>query len=256
MYVIKDGEVFAVNMKNIQKKVLKRDTQNLQRKIIQCVLALCVVGGAEALALWGQYETEIENHFKQQDVQVELVEKNVNVKFSPSHIEYVGESGTKSYAYLPSEVRDNKNKKMNYPTDMEFKAAKKLSSKKIYKGNAKYVRIRISKEFLENEGLKKYYSVEPIKESDGYYLYTTYEACVGNMSYQNEELSQLIEKNTEENAIYKIEKRMYDQYRNIDKYRVQDIVLHRMKLMAIGDGILLIGAVGMYVWCRKHKEED
>ena len=98
-----------MNMKNIQKKVLKRDTQNLQRKIIQCVLALCVVGGAEALALWGQYETEIENHFKQQDVQVELVEKNVNVKFSPSHIEYVGESGTKSYAYLPSEVRDNKN---------------------------------------------------------------------------------------------------------------------------------------------------
>ena len=76
------------------------------------------------------------------------------------------------------------------------------------------------------------------------------------MSYQNEELSQLIEKNTEENAIYKIEKRMYNQYRNIDKYRVQDIVLHRMKLMAIGDGILLIGAVGMYVWSRKHKEED
>ena len=245
-----------MKMKNIQKKVLKWDTQNLQRKIIQCVLALCVVGGVEALALWGQYETEIENHFKQQDVQAELVERNVNVKFSPSHIEYVGEKGKKFYAYLPSEVGDDKNKKMNYPIDMEFKTPNKLSSKKVYKGTTKYVRIRISKEFLENEGLKKYYAVEPIKESDGYYLYTTYEAFVGNMSYQNEELSQLIEKNTEENAIYKIEKKMYDQYRNIDKYRVQDIVLHRMKIMAIGDGALLIGTVGMYMWSRKHKEED
>lgn len=83
-----------------------------------------------------------------------------------------------------------------------------------------------------------------------------YEACVGNMSYQNEELSQLIKKNTEEDVLYKIEKKMYDQYRAIDKYRVQDVVLHRMKLMAISDGVLLIGGIGMYMWSKKQKEED
>lgn len=245
-----------MKMKNIHKKILKWDAQNIQKKIVQCALAVCIVVGSETLALWGQYETEIENHFKQQDVQAELVERNVNVKFSPSHIEYVGEKGQKFYAYLPSEVGDDKNKKMNYPIDMEFKTPNKLSPKKVYKGATKYVRIRISKEFLENEGLKKYYSVEPIKESDGYYLYMPYEACVGNMSYQNEELSQLIKKNTEEDALYKIEKKMYDQYRAIDKYRVQDVVLHRMKLMAISDGVLLIGGIGMYMWSKKQKEED
>lgn len=245
-----------MKMKNIQKKILKWDAQNIQKKIVQCALAVCIVGGAKALALWGQYETEIENHFKQQDVQAELVERNVNVKFSPSHIEYVGEKGKKFYTYLPSEVGDDKNKKMNYPIDMEFKTPNKLSSKKVYKGTTKYVRIRISKEFLENEGLKKYYSVDPIKESDGYYLYMPYEARVGDMSYQNEELSQLIKTNTEEDALYKIEKKMYDQYRAIDKYRVQDVVLHRMKLMAISDGVLLIGTIWMYVWIKKQKEED
>lgn len=49
---------------------------------------------------------------------------------------------------------------------------------------------------------------------------------------------------------------MYDQYRAIDKYRVQDVVLHRMKLMAISDGVLLIGGIGMYMWSKKQKEED
>ena len=174
----------------------------------------------------------------------EIVEKKVTITFIPSRMT-LGEGKEKMYMYSPDEVTDEDGN--SYTTGMIFSFPKKISDKTCkttpFEGVAEVLKYKIPDAIMKDAKLAEQYGAKAVKEKDGYYLLMPYKVTVNGSTYENKQITKIL---NSKGTIKTLKKKLYEQYMNNQGFEIRMKLKKMISVVGIFDLITVSIAACLY----------